>query len=98
MKKIDEICRAAEESVDNGIGFIVLSDRGMDESRTPISALMACGAVHHHLVKSAKRSKAAIVVETGEAREVHHFCLLFGYGADAINPYLAYEILIASKG
>ena len=96
-EKIDEICRTAEEAVDNGTGFIVLSDRGMDESRSPVSALMACGAVHHHLVKSAKRSKAAIIVETGEAREVHHFCLLFGYGADAINPYLVYEILMQAK-
>ena len=96
-EKIDEICRSAEAAVDEGIGFIVLSDRGMDENQIPISALMACGAVHHHLVKSAKRSKVAIIIETGEAREVHHFCLLFGYGADAINPYLVYEILMQAK-
>ena len=96
-KKIDDICKIAEEAIDKGTGFIVLSDRGINENRIPISALMACGAVHHHLVKVAKRAKAAIVIETGEAREVHHFCLLFGYGADAINPYLVYEILMQAK-
>ena len=96
-KTIKDICRLAEEAVDDGIGFLVLSDRGMSENKIPLSTLMACGAVHHHLVRTAKRSKAAIVVETGEAREVHHFCLLFGYGADAINPYLAYEILMQAK-
>ena len=96
-KTIKDICRLAEEAIDDGIGFLVLSDRGMSENKIPLSALMACGAVHHHLVRTAKRSKAAIVVETGEAREVHHFCLLFGYGADAINPYLAYEILMQAK-
>jgi len=96
-KTIKDICRLAEEAIDDGIGFLVLSDRGMSENKIPLSSLMACGAVHHHLVRTAKRSKAAIVVETGEAREVHHFCLLFGYGADAINPYLAYEILMQAK-
>ena len=96
-KTIKDICRLAEEAIDDGIGFLVLSDRGMSENKIPLSALMACGAVHHHLVRTAKRSKAAIVVETGEAREVHHFCLLFGYGADAINPYLAFEILMQAK-
>ena len=85
-KTIKDICSLAEEAVDDGIGFLVLSDRGMSENKIPLSALMACGAVHHHLVRAAKRSRAAIVVETGEAREVHHFCSLFGYGADAINP------------
>ena len=96
-KTIKDICSLAEEAVDDGIGFLVLSDRGMSENKIPLSTLMACGAVHHHLVRTAKRSRAAIVVETGEAREVHHFCLLFGYGADAINPYLAYEILMQAK-
>ena len=96
-KTIKDICSLAEEAVDDGIGFLVLSDRGMSENKIPLSTLMVCGAVHHHLVRTAKRSRAAIVVETGEAREVHHFCLLFGYGADAINPYLAYEILMQAK-
>ncbi len=59
----------------------------------PVSALLACGAVHHHLVSKAKRTRIGVIVETGEAREVHHHCLLVGYGADAINPYLAFEAL-----
>ena len=63
----------------------------------PISSLMACGAVHHHLVNIAQRTQIGIVLETGEAREVHHFCTLFGYGADAVNPYLAYEALIRAR-
>ena len=58
-----------------------------------MSALLACGAVHHHLVRQTKRTRIGIVLETGEAREVHHHCLLIGYGADAINPYLAFESL-----
>ena len=61
----------------------------------PLSSLAACGAVHHHLVRRAKRTRIGIVLETGEAREVHHHCLLVGYGADAINPYLAFEALVA---
>ena len=59
----------------------------------PLSSLLATGAVHHHLVKQTKRTRIGLVVETGEAREVHHHCLLVGYGADAINPYLAFEAL-----
>src|SRR5690606_16411689 len=61
--------------------------------RLAVSALLACGAVHHHLVSRAKRTRIGILVETGEAREVHHHCLLVGYGADGINPYLAFEAL-----
>ena len=73
--------------------FLVLSDRNIDQGRVPVSSLLACGAVHHHLVSQAKRTRIGIIIETGEAREVHHFCLLVGYGADAINPYLAFEAL-----
>src|SRR6185436_5462611 len=65
--------------------------------RLPVSALLACGAVHHHLVGHAKRTRIGIVIETGEAREVHHHCLLVGYGADGINPYLAFEALSQSR-
>ena len=90
-------CQEAEAAIDNGIGFLVLSDRNINKNRAAISSLMACGAIHHHLVKTAKRTKTAIVVESAEAREVHHLCLLFGYGADAINPYLAYEVLVQAK-
>ena len=83
----------AEQAVDEGFELIVLSDRATCETRVPVSALLACGAVHHHLIRKAKRTRVGIVVESGEAREVHQFCTLVGYGADAINPYLAFEAL-----
>lgn len=93
VSALDRICEEAEQALDDGYSFVVLSDRAIDEGRVPLSALAACGAVHHHLVRQAKRTRIGIVVETGEAREVHHHCLLIGYGADAINPYLAFEAL-----
>ncbi len=80
-------------AIDDGYTIIVLSDRATNAERVPLSSLLATGAVHHHLVKVAKRTRIGIIVETGEAREVHHHCLLVGYGADAINPYLAFESL-----
>jgi glutamate synthase (NADPH) large chain len=90
---LDRICREAEEAIDAGYTMIALSDRQISSDRVAISSLLACGAVHQHLVKVAKRTAIGIVVETGEAREVHHHCLLVGFGADAINPYLAFEAL-----
>jgi len=90
---LDRICQEAEEAIDQGLSLIVLSDRAMGPDQVAISSLIACGAVHHHLVRQEKRTQIGIVVETGEAREVHHHCLLIGYGADAINPYLAFEAL-----
>ena len=90
---LDRICAEASQAIARGDSLIVLSDRAMDAERTPISALLAVGAVHHHLVAEHERTRIGIVVETGEAREVHHHCLLIGYGADAINPYLAFETL-----
>jgi len=90
---LDRICAEAEAAVDQGFSMIVLSDRGIGQNRVPVSALLACGAVHHHLVRQAKRTRIGMIIETGEAREVHHHCLLVGYGADAINPYLAFEAL-----
>jgi glutamate synthase (NADPH) large chain len=92
-KALDRICAEAEQAVDDGDSIVVLSDRRMGEDRVPVSALLATGAVHHHLVNNEKRTRIGLVVETGEAREVHHHCLLVGYGADAINPYLAFEAL-----
>ncbi|KAK9476289.1 hypothetical protein V1514DRAFT_322282 [Lipomyces japonicus] len=92
-RALDRICEEASHAIERNNKIIILSDRNTSESRIPISALIACGAVHHHLVKSKLRSKVAIVVETAEAREVHHLCVLLGYGADAINPYLAIETL-----
>ncbi|MEM8946438.1 MAG: glutamate synthase-related protein [Planctomycetota bacterium] len=90
---IDRIAAEAEAAVDDGYSLVILSDRGLSADRVPVSALLASGAVHHHLVKQAKRTRIGIVLETGEAREVHHHCLLIGFGADAINPYLAFEAL-----
>ncbi|WP_168563765.1 glutamate synthase large subunit [Crateriforma spongiae] len=96
-KTLDRISAEAEAAADDGIQLIVLTDREVGQGRIPVSALLATGAVHHHLVKTAKRTRVGIVVETGEAREVHHHCLLVGYGADAINPYLAFEALWQSR-
>ena len=93
LEALDRICREASDAIDAGFGLIVLSDRKMNAERVPISALVAVGTVHHHLVATLKRTRVGIVVETGEAREVHHHCLLVGYGADAINPYLAFEAI-----
>ncbi|QDU57880.1 glutamate synthase-related protein [Aeoliella mucimassa] len=93
VQALDRICAEAEIAIDDGYTIIVLSDRAISADRVPVSSLLAVGAVHHHLVKVAKRTRVGIVVETGEAREVHHHCLLIGYGADAINPYLAFEAL-----
>lgn len=90
---LDRICEEASEAIRDKYTIIVLSDRATSQNRVAVSTLMACGAVHHHLVRAAKRTQIGIVLETGEAREVHHFCLLVGYGADAINPYLAFEAL-----
>ena len=83
----------AEAAIDAGYQLLILSDRSVDHDRVPLSTLLATGAVHHHLVQRVKRTQIGIVLETGEAREVHHHCLLIGYGADGINPYLAFESL-----
>jgi glutamate synthase (NADPH/NADH) large chain len=90
---LDRICRESEAAIEEGYSLVVLSDRKMDAQRAPLPALLACGAVHHHLVRRTKRTRIGLVVEAGEAREVHHHCLLIGYGADAVNPYLAFEAL-----
>ena len=90
---LERICAQAEAAIDEGFSLVVLSDRDISADRVPVSALLACGAVHHHLIRQTKRTRIGIVLETGEAREVHHHCLLVGYGADAINPYLAFEAL-----
>ena len=88
----------ATRTIDEGYSLLVLSDRAAGAERVPISALLATGCVHHHLVRTHSRTRIGIIVETGEAREVHHHCLLIGYGADAINPYLAFEALWYSRG
>ena len=93
VEALERICQEAEQALDDGYKLVVLSDCAIDADRVPVSALAACGAVHHHLVRQAKRTCIGIIVETGEAREVHHHSLLIGYGADGINPYLAFEAL-----
>ena len=90
---IDEICYKAENAARYGINVIILSDRKMSKSRAPIPSLLATGAVHHHLIRKGLRVRCGIVVESGDIRETHHYATLIGYGASAINPYLAFETL-----
>lgn len=87
-------CEEASAAVDDNVRVIILSDRNISADRVPASALAACGAVHHHLIKTKQRSKIALLVETGEAREVHHICVLVGYGADGVCPYLVMESML----
>jgi glutamate synthase (NADPH/NADH) large chain len=96
LSRLDEVCQEAESAIEQDYSFIVLSDKGVSDSRMSLSSLLSCSSVHHHLTKRQLRTKIGIVIETGEAREVHHHCLLFGYGADAINPYLAFEAIFQS--
>lgn len=90
---IDRICEVSTQAISDGMKVIILSDRAAGPNRVPLSALLACGAVHHHLVRNKHRSKVALMVDTGEAREIHHCCVLVGYGADAVCPYLAFETI-----
>ena len=92
---LDRLCREAEQAVDDGCSFVALSDRVAGSDRVPVPTLLACGAVHHHLLRTIKRTRVGLLLETGEAREVHHHCLLVGYGADAINPYLTFGGAVA---
>src|SRR5581483_8113064 len=92
-RALDDLCAAASRAVADGYAFIILSDRGIDEQTAPIPSLLATSAVHHHLVREGTRTQVGLIVESGEAREVMHFALLIGYGASAVNPYLAFETL-----
>jgi glutamate synthase domain-containing protein 2/glutamate synthase domain-containing protein 1/glutamate synthase domain-containing protein 3 len=92
-KAVDALCVAAAKAVREGASILVLSDRGVDAENAPIPSLLATAAVHHHLIREGTRTQCGLVIETGEARESHHFCLLIGYGAGAVNPYLAFETL-----
>ncbi len=97
---VERLCKRAEQAVHAGYNIIVLSDRQMGPDRIAIPALLATAAVHHHLIRKGLRTSVGLVVESGEPREVHHFCCLAGYGAEAINPYLAFDTLLDmhSKG
>ncbi len=92
-KALDRICAEALAAIAGGATILILSDRGVDKDHAPIPSLLATGAVHHHLVREQTRTECGLVVESGEPREVMHFALLTGYGAGAVNPYLAFETL-----
>ncbi|KAG9817945.1 glutamate synthase-like protein, partial [Aureobasidium melanogenum] len=94
LDALDRICDQAAEAIEKNDRIIVLSDRATSADRVAVSAILATGMVHHHLVRNKWRSQVALVVETAEAREVHHMCVLVGYGADAICPYLAIECIM----
>jgi glutamate synthase domain-containing protein 2/glutamate synthase domain-containing protein 1/glutamate synthase domain-containing protein 3 len=94
---IHKLCDQSEGAVRDGVNIIILSDRRAGADRIPIPSLLACAAVHHHLIREGLRTSVGLVVESAEPREVHHFCCLAGYGAEAINPYLAFETLVAMK-
>ncbi len=99
-KAVDAMCLSAEEAVDNGKNYIILSDRNIDKDMAPVPSLLAVAAVHHHLIKTKKRMQTGLVVETGEAREVMHYALLLGFGASVINPYLSFAAIddLVKKG
>ncbi|XP_010266512.1 PREDICTED: glutamate synthase 1 [NADH], chloroplastic isoform X2 [Nelumbo nucifera] len=90
---LDRICSEAHEAIKEGFTILVLSDRAFSPNRVAVSSLLAIGAVHHHLVEKLERTRIGLIVESAEPREVHHFCTLVGYGADAICPYLAIETI-----
>ena len=90
---LDDVCAKISEAVANGAKVIILSDRYSDDKMAPIPSLLLTSAVHHHLIREQTRTKVGLVVECGDAREVHHMALLLGYGAGAINPYLAFETI-----
>ena len=92
---LEALCAEAERAVRAGINIIILSDRAAGTDRVPMPSLLACAAVHHHLIRQGLRTSVGLVMESAEPREVHHFACLAGYGAEAINPYLAFETLIA---
>ena len=92
-KALANVRRLASEAIDAGATMLVLSDRGADAEMAPIPSLLFTSAVHHHLIREKSRTRVGLIVEAGDAREVHHMCLLIGYGAAAINPYLAFETI-----
>ena len=92
-RALSDLCRKAEKCVDDGVNYIILSDRDVDKAHAPIPSLLAVSAVHHHLIATGKRVQTALIVESGEIRETMHAALLLGYGASAINPYLSFAII-----
>ena len=94
LEALNNLCREAEGAIYAGKNIMIISDRNSTETHAPIPSLLAIGAVHHHLVKKKLRTRAGLVIEAGDIRETHHFATVIGYGASAINPYLALESLI----
>ncbi len=92
-RALEAVCAQASQAVRDGYSYLILSDRGVNEKLAPIPSLLATAGVHHHLIREGSRVKVGLVIESGDAREVHHAALLLGYGAGAINPYLAFETL-----
>ena len=87
----DHLCATADQAIANGCNILIVSDRQLDATRAAMPTLLVMGGLHHHLVRAGTRTLVSIILETGEAREVHHFSTLIGYGADAINPYMAFD-------
>jgi glutamate synthase (NADPH/NADH) large chain len=96
-KAIDSLCQEAEEAVLDGCNILIISDKTFDSKNVPVPSLLATGAIHHHLIRKRLRTKASLVVEAGDVRETHHFATLIGYGASAINPYIAFETISSFK-
>ncbi|MDQ6998135.1 MAG: glutamate synthase large subunit [Mariprofundus sp.] len=94
---INELCQQAEQAVRDHYNIIILSDRAMNAENVAIPALLATSSVHHHLIRTGLRTETGLVIETGSAREIHHFACLAGFGAEAVNPYLAFETLVDMK-
>ena len=92
-RALNDLFNAADKAIDGGVTILILSDKGVDRLHAAIPALLATAGLHHHLIRAGTRTRVGLVLESGEPREVHHFCLLIGYGAQAINPYLVYECL-----
>ncbi len=90
---LDDLFKQADHAIAQGYTILVLSDQGVDSEHIPIPSLLACSGLHHHLIRQGTRTRVSLIVETGEAREMHHFAVLIGYGANAVNPYLAFETL-----
>lgn len=99
-KALEQVFKEADKAISDGCNIIVLTDRGVNAEYAAIPALLAASGLHHHLIRNEIRTNVGLVLETGEAREVHHFCMLIGYGVTAVNPYLAYETIhdLAEKG
>jgi glutamate synthase (NADPH/NADH) large chain len=90
---MEQLCKDSEKAVDEGINYIILSDRNISELKAPIPSLLATAAVHHHLINAKKRMQVGLIIETAEPREVHHFACLLGYGASVVNPYGAFAVI-----